>query len=359
MMGWIAGLVPAFLLLAGCGGQGASTDGPDMALLLADAPAATLADYGFFMDAGADTPVDGVVPYDLINPLFSDHAIKHRFVFVPEGKAAAYSPDAVMDFPVGSALIKTFAFAPDLRAPGVKEYKVETRVLIHRKDGWAAFPYVWNAEGTEATYAPAGGHEMISVIDPSGAALTIDYAIPNKNQCKTCHQDGNAVLPIGPKARNLNHEGPAGVNQIADWQARGMLAGVPDGVPVAASISDLALPVADRARAYLDINCGHCHKASGSASNSGLWLESGERDPVKLGLGKHPTAAGRGSGGITYVIAPGDPDHSIMPYRMSATEAGVAMPELGRSVIDAPGVALVRAWIEDMDSGAGPAKESP
>ena len=358
-MRWMAGLVPALLLLAGCGGQGGAADGPDMALLMADAPAETLADYGFFKDAGADQPVEGVVPYDLINPLFSDHAIKHRFVFVPRGKVASYSPDKVMDFPVGSALIKTFAFAPDLRAPGVKEYKVETRVLIHKKDGWAAFPYVWNAEGTEATYAPAGGHEAISVIDPSGAALSIDYAIPNKNQCKTCHQDGHDVLPIGPKARNLNHDGPAGVNQIDDWQARGLLEGVPDDVPAAAAVYDLSLPVSERARAYLDINCGHCHNAGGSASNSGLWLGSGESDPVKLGIGKHPTAAGRGSGGLTFVIAPADPDHSIMPYRMKATEAGVAMPELGRSVIDEPGVALVREWIAEMDSEPAPAKGRP
>jgi uncharacterized repeat protein (TIGR03806 family) len=353
------GLALLVALVAGCSAEGGSGGGPDLALLLADAPAPTLADYGFFDDAAADIPATGVVAYDLINPLFSDHAIKHRFVYVPKGKAAEYSPDSVMDFPVGSALIKTFAFAPDLRAPGVREYKVETRVLIHKADGWAAFPYVWNAEGTEATYAPAGGHQAISVVGPTGAALTIDYAIPNKNQCKTCHQNGDAVLPIGPKARNLNHDGPAGVNQIADWQARGILADVPEAVPAAAAVYDVTLPVAERARAYLDINCGHCHNATGSASNSGLWLGSGEASDVKIGIGKHPTAAGRGSGAMLYVIAPGDPDHSIMPYRMASDEAGVAMPELGRSVIDDPGVALVREWIESMDSEAAPAKGLP
>ena len=355
----LAGLVSTFLLLAGCSARGGEPGAPDAALLLADAPAPYLADYGFFRDAAADTPATGVVPYDLINPLFSDHAIKHRFVYVPKGKSADYSEDSVIDFPVGSALIKTFAFAPDLRAPGVREYKVETRVLIHKTDGWAAFPYIWNAEGTEAVYAPAGGRQAISVVGPLGAPLAIDYAIPNKNQCKTCHQDGDAVLPIGPKARNLNHDGPAGVNQIADWQARGLLAGVPDDVPAVPAISDISLPVAARARAYLDINCAHCHKAAGSASNSGLWLGIGETSPVKLGLGKHPTAAGRGSGGITYVIAPGDPDHSILAHRMKSSEAGVAMPELGRSVIDDDGVALVRAWIAGMDAAQAAAKEQP
>ena len=351
--------VPAFVLLAACSARGGEAGGPNVEALMADVPALKLADYGFFEDSRADKPVDGVVPYDLINPLFSDHAIKHRFAYVPKGKAANYAPDAILDFPVGSALIKTFAFVPDMRAPGVREYKVETRVLIHKADGWAAFPYIWNAEGTEAAYAPAGGQQAISVVDTSGAAFSIEYAIPNKNQCKTCHQDGDAVLPIGPKARNLNHDGPAGANQIADWQARGILAGVSGDVPKAASVVDVSLPVSDRARAYLDINCAHCHKASGSASNSGLWLGAGEMSDVKLGVGKHPTAAGRGSGGITFVIAPGEPDQSILAHRMASSEAGIAMPELGRSVIDEDGVALVRAWIASMDTEAGPDKGAP
>lgn len=355
----LACLVPALVLLAACSAQGRVSGGPDTDVLMAKIPAPKLADYGFFEDAGADRPVDGVLPYDLINPLFSDHAVKHRLAYVPKGISAVYSADDVFGFPVGSALIKTFAFVPDMRAPGVREYKVETRLLIHKPDGWAAFPYIWNAEGTEATYAPAGGRQAIALVDTSGDALSIDYAIPNKNQCKTCHQDGDAVLPIGPKARNLNHDGPAGVNQVADWQARDMLERVPGDVPAAPLVLDARLPVADRARAYLDINCAHCHKASGSASNSGLWLGAGELSDVKLGIGKHPTAAGRGSGGIRFVIAPGDPDQSILTYRMQSSEAGVAMPELGRSLIDEAGGALVRAWITSMDTEASPDKGAP
>ncbi|KCZ90056.1 SO2930 family diheme c-type cytochrome [Hyphomonas johnsonii] len=350
-------LAAALVLLAACGargGEAARSPGPDLSVVLAETPAPTLADYGFFKDAAAEKPADGVVAYDLINPLFSDHALKHRFVFVPQGRTAAYSDTAAMDFPVGTALIKTFAFAPDLRTPEVGQYKVETRVLIRKEDGWAAFPYAWNAAGTVATYAPTGGTRKVSVTTAAGASLVIDYAIPNKNQCKTCHQDGEAVLPIGPKARNLNHDGPAGVNQLVDWRARGMLDGLPGHPPVAPAIHDVRLPVADRARAYLDINCGHCHKATGSASNSGLWLDSGETSPVHIGVGKHPTAAGRGAGDSLYVIAPGAPDQSIMVYRMASTEPGVAMPELGRTVVDEDGVALVREWIASMDAAELP-----
>ena len=338
----------ACLLVTACGGYD-HTAAPSLETILSDRPAQTLSEYGLFTDRTAETPASRVLAYDLVNPLFSDHAVKHRFVFVPGGEQAIYSDTDVFSFPVGTVLVKTFSFAPDMRTPKTDRYKVETRLLIHKKDGWAAFPYIWNASGTEATYAPAGKQINIDMIDPSGTPLGIRYAIPNKNQCKTCHQSGDSVLPIGPKARNLNHDGPTGFSQLSNWQARGIIDGVPTHPPVVPPVWDPSLPVESRARAYLDINCAHCHKADGSASNSGLWLGWTETEPVKIGLGKHPTAAGRGSGGRSMVVEPGQPDQSILVFRMASDEAGIAMPELGRSVIDEDGLLLVREWIESLD----------
>ena len=344
MRAWAATLL--VLALAACGRE---AGGPDMDVILADKPARTLSEYGLFRDAAARQPAEGVVAYDLVNPLFSDHASKHRLVHVPDGKAAAYRETDVFDFPVGTVLIKTFAFAPDMREPTVNERYRETRLLIRKADGWAAFPYVWNAEETEAVYAPAGAWLDLSFIDPSGEAIGIDYRVPNQNQCKTCHQLGDAIAPIGPKARNLNHTGPSGHAQLADWAARGLLDGLPDAPPEVPTVSDARASLDSRARAYLDINCAHCHRAEGSASNSGLFLEYTEASPTKIGIGKHPTAAGRGSGDAAVVIEPGAPDASILTYRMASTEAGVAMPELGRAVVDEDGLALVRDWIAGME----------
>jgi len=120
-----------------------------------------------------------------------------------------------------------------------------------------------------------------------------------------------------------------------------------DSVP---SILEASGSLEDRARAYLDINCGHCHKDNGAASNSGLWLEWTESEAVKIGIGKHPTAAGRGSGRLLSVIEPGAPDSSILAYRMASIEPGVAMPELGRTLADEDGVNLVREWIAEMET---------
>lgn len=366
LQGWMSrglALVAAGLLLAGCGAPGtpganaaganAPGAGPDLSVILADRPAERLSDYGLFTDAGARKPASRVLAYDLINPLFSDHAAKHRYVFVPDGTAAQYDPDAAFGFPVGSVLVKTFAFAPDMRSPDIGERFVETRLLVRKADGWAAYPYVWTDDGTEAVYAPVGKRLPVSTLAPDGTPLAFTYAVPNQNQCKTCHAVGGEIVPIGPKARNLNHAGPQGANQLADWTARGLLEGVPGGGPGAAprqvDVRETEATLEARARAYLEINCAHCHRAGGSASNSGLWLEWDETDPARLGINKYPTAAGRGGGASIHVIVPGDPDRSILAYRMSSNEASIAMPELGRAVVDEDGLALIRAWIAGLD----------
>lgn len=321
-------------------------------IVLGADPAPRLSDYGLFASPNAGAAVsDGVVPYDLVNALFSDHAAKHRFVYVPKGQRAIYNPEKVFDFPVGSVLIKTFAFAPDMRDPALNERWVETRLLIHKADGWVAYPYIWNKDQTEAVYSPVGGSERIETISPEGKALAIDYTIPNRNQCKTCHQQSKAFVPIGPSARNLNHVGPAGVNQLANWVERGLLDTAPANAPAAPPAFGEG-PLDARARAWLDINCAHCHKAGGGASNSALFLAWNETDPSGWGVRKRPVAAGRGSGGNAFVIEPGHPDQSILYTRIDSSEPGVAMPEIGRTLIDEKAVALIREWIAAMPPAA-------
>ncbi|MEM1146790.1 MAG: SO2930 family diheme c-type cytochrome [Pseudomonadota bacterium] len=334
--------VMALYAIAACARTSApDLSAPDLDVILAEAPAATLAEYGLFADTAGRTPAPGVVAYDLINPLFSDHTQKHRFVYIPAGQSADYTEADVLAFPIGTVLVKTFAYG---------ERYLETRLLIHETDGWDARPYVWNVAQTEAVYAPIGKRIEMAAAVAQESAPAFTYAVPNKNQCKTCHQDGDAVSPIGPKVRNLNHQGPYQVNQISDWVARGLLEGAPANPPQMAKAFDDTAPLDAQARAYLDINCAHCHKASGSASNSGLWLEWETDDPIKWGVGKHPTAAGRGAGDALVVIAPGNPDASILAYRMASNEAGIAMPELGRALVHAEGAALIEAWISGMDT---------
>ena len=344
-----AALVLAAAVLAGVGAANAVS----LDAILSETPPKELSQFGFFADMAAQRPADGVVPFKLNTPLYSDGAVKMRFVFVPPGKQAKYDADEAFDFPVGSALVKTFTFPADYRAPDKDLRIIETRLLLHREDGWHALAYVWNDEQSEATLKIAGARTDISTIDATGAPLSFTYAVPNKNQCKGCHAIGGAVMPIGPKARNINGDyayADGSANQLDRWTALGMLAGAPAAAdaPAVPDFLDAAAPLDARARAWLDVNCAHCHRAEGPASNSGLFLTYGEKEPVRYGVNKRPVAAGKGSGGRQFDIAPGDPDGSILVYRVDSVEPGVMMPELGRHLHDPAAVALLREWIAAM-----------
>ena len=332
---------------------GAAPAPPDLTLLLAETPAPTLSAYRLFVDARATAPNAGVIPYGLNTPLFSDYAEKTRFVFLPPGRAATYAAQGALDFPVGAALIKTFAYPADLRRPGQDVRVIETRLLIRKASGWTALAYVWNAEGSEAVLKRAGARLPVAFVDAGGVRREVDYAVPNANQCKECHSLNGQVAPIGPKARNLNgaYAYPEGAeNQLAHWNRLGLLTGAPAPAqaPRAARWDDGNEPLEARARAYLDANCAHCHNPAGMASNSGLFLNLEERRPAALGVGKRPVAAGRGSGNLEVSIAPGRPDDSILIYRMASTEPGVMMPELGRTLVHAEGLDLVRRYIASL-----------
>ncbi len=133
----------------------------------------------------------------------------------------------------------------------------------------------------------------------------------------------------------------------------GALSGAPkpDSAPKAPIWNDPSSGSVDaRARAWLDINCAHCHNLEGPARQSGLDLTSYQSKPFRYGVFKPPLAAGRGSGNLSYDIVPGQPDQSIMAYRIASTEPDIAMPELGKRMVHTEAVELVREWIAAMPS---------
>jgi uncharacterized repeat protein (TIGR03806 family) len=319
-----------------------------------------LSAYGLFLDAAAQRPAPGVASYELTEALFSDYALKQRFLYLPAGQAAIYHPDETFAFPVGAVLIKTFAYPADFRQPHENLRLLETRLLVHKPTGWEGATYVWNAKQTEATLAIAGADFPATFIDAAGAPRNIDWHAPNKNQCKGCHSIDGQIAPIGPKARFLNRPGPDGSNQLAAWAAGGRLTGAPapDQAPRTPALADAASPLDARARAYLEINCAHCHNPRGPANNSGLDLRSTQQEPAQWGVGKRPVAAGRASAGLDFSIEPAKPDRSILLHRMASTDPGEMMPELGRSLIHIEGIALVRQWIGEMGYDGRPAQPS-
>jgi uncharacterized repeat protein (TIGR03806 family) len=326
-------------LLCASGGAAVVAPAVDQALVESDAMPPKLSAFGLFRGNDPKVPATGI-GYTLRAPLFSDYTDKHRFISIPPGKKAKAGSDGVIEFPVGTVLVKSFGWS-DVNGGR----PVETRLLIRRASGWTALPYIWDADGKDATLALGGRRVPVAFKSPDGEMHNIRYAVPNKNQCKECHSLAGEIVPIGPKVRNF----------ILDPAASGKLRGLYFENPAALKPTmpqwddPKAGSVADRARAYLDVNCAHCHNPAGSASNSGLFLRWTD-DPmgVNFGIGKRPTAAGRGSGGMDFAIAPGDPDHSFLIYRLESTDPGIAMPEVGRSTVHREGAALLRQWIAEM-----------
>jgi uncharacterized repeat protein (TIGR03806 family) len=333
-----------------------------------------LSDWGMMAVRGNSLELaDRVEPYDLNSALFTDYAGKLRTVWMPEGVSARYREGEVFDFPVGTVITKTFYYPVDgdgnvLRGdaglavsdrPETLDLSrvrlIETRLLVRRETGWIALPYVWNDDQSEAELMRAGYSETLTLAEADGSVRDIHYLVPNVNQCAGCHATNNTtrdLSPIGPAPRHLNRdfayaEGPE--NQIAHFIATGYLTDAPETVPQAAAWDDTNLPLAERARAYLDINCAHCHNPVGPADTSGLHLNFDAPETANLGLCKPPIAAGPGSGGLRFDIVPGDPENSIFIYRMASTRGDEMMPELGRSLAHDEGVALITAWIESLD----------
>jgi uncharacterized repeat protein (TIGR03806 family) len=320
-----------------------------------------LSEYRLFKGNGrTQEPAEGVVSYDLNTPLFSDYTTKYRFIRVPEGKQIKFREDGVFDFPVGTIIAKTFSYPHDMTNPAKGERLLETRIELLRDEGWYGFTYVWNDEQTEATLALGGGEADVSWTHTDGTTRSNDYQIPNANQCLSCHSQGKDFVPIGPTAANLNRSfafAHGEENQLAHMSRLALLHGAPahEAIEPLPRFDDATTgSVPERARAWLHVNCAHCHSPEGSARTSGLDLRLTQDESAKLGVWKAPIAAGHGSGGRTFDIVPGKPDESILMFRLESTEPSVTMPNVAKRLVPVEAVQLVREWIEQMEPSAPP-----
>lgn len=306
-----------------------------------------LSDYGFFTGALKTlTPRKGVLHYELSTPLFTDYAVKDRFIVLPPGTAATYTAHGPLDFPDSTFIIKNFAY----NNPEHQKVMIETRLLF--KDPadkkWKVMNYLWNEQQTDAVKWIMGKKIPITLLDDNGEKVSTVYQMPNTNDCKRCHINNSVLTPIGPKARNLNFTvAGQSTGQLQQWAASGLLQGLPaTDVPQLPNWKDsVHYTVNQRARAYLDVNCAHCHTRGGDAFNTGLFLEYEQTDSNHLGFMKQPVSAGGGAGGLNYDIIPADPAHSILLYRMNSTEPGTAMPELARTLVHKEAITVIKAWI--------------
>lgn len=282
-------------------------------------------------------------------PLWSDGAAKRRWLHLPRGRFIdAAQPDA-WRFPPGTKLWKEFAVAGR---------PVETRYIERQADGqWLFATYVWDADGRDARLAPARGIAAL----PIAGAPDGRYAVPSRADCTACHE-GAAVPVLGVGALQLSperdplapHGAPAAAGN-ADLRAlveRGWLRGLPQRLLAQPPRIAAETPVERAALGYLHANCGHCHNDSGAPVPVRLVLAHSVADPAGSAQRvRRSLVAARsryrppGAAPEPLVVAPGQPQDSVLVARMQSRHPQVQMPPLGTQVPDADGLALVTSWI--------------
>lgn len=360
-------------LLAGC--SGASSDSEPV-FFVAKNPQQLSAWRLMDLESGALNLADGVVPYDLNSPLFTDYAFKLRTIWVPdEAGAGLYREADYPDLPVGTVISKTFYYPKGDDENTVLKSEdsdgqtnpilqnldrvrlMETRLLVRRDRGWEAVSYVWNEDQTDANLTKIGDAPKLTLVSGTGAESEFTYIVPDINQCAGCHAPNNTtreLAPLGVRPRHLNKTyqyGDEPMNQLLNLVRVGYLSEL-DGIQQIArndDWSDETVAINQRARAYLDINCSHCHNPVGPADTSGLDLTMEALAGPELGICKLPIAAGSGTGGRAFSIVPGAPEQSILLHRVETVNPGAMMPELGRSLRHQEGADLLRAWIAEME----------
>jgi uncharacterized repeat protein (TIGR03806 family) len=317
----IRSLLLFLLLLSSCGND--ALIAPQNNLVFP----ARLSEYGIFQGSMQSlVPSERFVLYTLPAALFTDYAEKQRLIALPEGTRLTVINDDLPDFPDGTVLVKTFFYFNDKRDTTKGKRIIETRLLVKSGTQWSVATYRWNSEQTEAMLITSGFDTNVDWIDADGVGRTAAYHIPNNRECATCHQSNGTILPIGPKMRNLNISSTRNgvtVQQLHHFQHKGLLANVETlRVGSVPRLDDQSVSLQERSRAYLDINCAHCHNTTGYASNQGLHLR------YSTPLGETGIAANR---------------NEILTRMRNGS-----MPLLGTTLSDKEGIKLLTAYFNSL-----------
>ena len=310
-------------------------------------PAPTLRDTGLYEDWDAKAVGAEKIRFSPQYPLWTDGAIKTRWMELPPGTFVdASNPDA-WQFPVGTKFWKEFTFSR----------RAETRLIEHTPQGWQYATYVWNEDESEAVLAPERGIARSVVIRD-----TVRHGIPSRSDCRSCHEGspqrilGFSTLqlsddrdPNAPHAEPLPPDAVTLRTLLERGVVRNLPAHLADGAPRIAAKT----PVARAALGYLHGNCSYCHTRTGELASLKFSLQYPFTETFE-----HPPALETTVGQISkYVpsawdapgerVRAGDPDRSVLALRMESRNPVSQMPPLGSRLVDEEAVALIRKWIAE------------
>ena len=284
-----------------------------------------LSDYNIFTgDPAALTPGNGFHLYELATGLFTDYAEKQRLIKVPANQKFTAVNDGLPHFPDGTALVKTFYYFNDKRNASKGKRIIETRILIKNNGQWMAGTYAWNKEQTDAVLVTGGQKTSVSWIDDKANNKTIAYQIPSAKDCGACHSNNNTIMPIGLKVRNLNRDvtrNNASLNQLQYLQDAGIMNAVnPDQFSKLPAWQNETYSISERVRAYLDVNCAHCHSSTGSCARSDVRF--------------------------AWEIPIADTRIPAKKDRIANLMAKGRMPRIGTTVVDDEALALIKKYLQ-------------
>ncbi|MEX0585191.1 MAG: hypothetical protein WD176_01015, partial [Pirellulales bacterium] len=325
-----------------------------------------LSQTGLFASAKDHRVADGVIPYSINAQPWADGAKAERFAALPgDAKLGIYDKEDVQQgfikgawsFPSDGVLVKTLSLdvAPGSGRP---PRRIETQILHMDVDTWKAYSYLWNDEQTDAELVPADGIEKtLNVADPQspGGKRQQAWTVASRTQCILCHTTrAGSIHGFNVSQLNRDHDyGGATDNQLRVLDRIGLLEHSPEIKPPLADPYDESADLDRRARTWLHVNCAHCHRRGGGGSAFIDLRHDIALDKTNL-LGSRPIQGTFGIHGAE-LIAAGQPNHSVLFYRVSKLGRG-RMPYFGSSLIDDRGVALLRDWIVQLGKSSPPAK---
>ena len=322
---------------------------------LAKVPYPKLSDYNFFKgNIKEQKPSYGVIPYKPNSELFSDYALKNRFVWMPNGVKATFNGDGnVLELPVGSALIKNFYY--ENVQPNNTTKIIETRIMIRKSTGWIFANYIWNDEQSDALLTTQSTARDLSWKDANNVVHTLNYRTPEVDfECLRCHSTFNnqIINPLGIKPQNINYNfnyAEGSKNQLNKLIEFGYLENnLPDQINSTVDFNDTSKSLDLRVRSYFDANCAHCHENGGEASSHNLRFAFNETiNPVKMGVTAHAAHYLEGYNNVT--VTPGNVNLSILHYRINTeNDLLYIMPPLIRTKRHTEAVQLIETWINSL-----------
>lgn len=266
--------------------------------------------------------------YNLNTTLFSDYAHKQRIIALPEGTTMEFDGDGLPIFPDNTVIAKTFYYNLDERDLSLGRLIIETRILIKINGVWETGDYKWNEAQTEAILDLEGSTLPVSWIDNAGTTNSTNYKIPSNTDCFTCHSNNDNIIPIGPKLRSMNFE-INGVNQLQQFINNQQLTGIASSSSVRSlpNWEDTSLDLETRARAYMDINCAHCHIPGGTCADQST-LNFALETPLE----------------DTNILE----QTSLIDYRISFYLDGISMPFIGTTMMHTEGVQLIQDYLNTL-----------